>query len=258
MRLARSLSVPILIAFLALVPAAEDIAPPPRPVLPKAPPPRVAPPPNEASYYSVSTIPLPTNCVLEVGGLAFRPDGKLLACTRRGDVWLIHNPTSDNLADVKFTKFATGLHEALGLYVQDNNTLFVVQRPELTKLVDKDGDDVADEFVTVCDKWGVSGDYHEFAFGPARDKDGNFFVTLNVGFGGGHQAKAPWRGWCVKVSPNGKLTRSPTACARPTASTSRRTATCSTATTRASGSRRTRCTTSRPASSTATRPGCAG
>ena len=31
------------------------------------------------------------------------------------------------------------------------------------------------------------------------------FITLNVGFGGGHQAKAPWRGWCVKVSPEGKM-----------------------------------------------------
>ena len=51
----------------------------------------------------------------------------------------------------------------------------------------------------------MSGDYHEFAFGPARDKDGNFFVTLNVGFGGGHQSKAPWRGWCVKITPKGEL-----------------------------------------------------
>jgi hypothetical protein len=51
----------------------------------------------------------------------------------------------------------------------------------------------------------VSGDYHEFAFGPARDKDGNFFVTLNVGFAGGHQSKAPWRGWCVKITPKGEL-----------------------------------------------------
>jgi hypothetical protein len=143
--------------------------------------------------------------VLEVGGLAFRPDGKLLACTRRGEVWLIENPTADSLADVKFTLYASGLHEALGMYVEDNNTVYVVQRPELTKLVDRDGDGRADEFVTVCDKWGVSGDYHEFAFGPARDKAGNFFITLNVGFGGGHQAKAPWRGWCVKVSPDGKM-----------------------------------------------------
>ncbi len=158
----------------------------------------------EAKFYKLTTVPLPQDCVLEVGGLAFRPDGKLLACTRRGEVWLIENPTSDSLGEVKFSKFASGLHEALGLYVQDNNTVFVTQRPELTKLVAKDGE-FASEFTTVCDKWGVSGDYHEFAFGPARDKQGNFYITLNVGFGGGHQAKAPWRGWCVKVTPDGKM-----------------------------------------------------
>lgn len=158
---------------------------------------------GEAKFYKVNTVPLPSDCVLEVGGLAFRPDGKLLACTRRGEVWMVENPTSDSLADVKVTKYAGGLHEALGLYVQDNNTTYVVQRPELTKIVEKDG--VPSEFSTVCDKWGVSGDYHEFAFGPARDKSGNFFITLNVGFGGGHQAKAPWRGWCVKVTPDGKM-----------------------------------------------------
>jgi hypothetical protein len=159
----------------------------------------------EAVHYRIVTLPVPKEIVLEVGGLAMRPDGKLLACTRRGEVWLIDKPNADNPADVKFKLFASGLHEALGLNV-DGKDVYVVQRPELTKLIDKDGDDVADEYQTICDKWGVSGDYHEFAFGPARDKDGNFFVTLNVGFGGGHQSKAPWRGWCVKISPKGELT----------------------------------------------------
>jgi glucose/arabinose dehydrogenase len=156
----------------------------------------------EAKYYKIVTLPVPKEVVLEVGGLAFRADGKLLACTRRGDVWLISGP--DDPDKVRYKQFATGLHEALGLCVVDKD-VYVVQRPELTRLVDKDGDDVADDYVAVCDKWGVSGDYHEFAFGPARDKDGNFFVTLNVGFGGGSQSKAPWRGWCVKVTPKGEL-----------------------------------------------------
>jgi hypothetical protein len=155
----------------------------------------------EASHYAVSTIPLPDDCVLEVGGLAFRPDGKLLACTRRGEIWLVHNPLAADPKDVKVTRFATGLHEALGMWVQDDKTVYVVHRPELCRVTDTDGDGVADKFETVCDKWGVSGDYHEYAFGPARDKDGNFYITLNVGFGGGHQAKSPWRGWCVKVDP---------------------------------------------------------
>ncbi len=39
----------------------------------------------------------------------------------------------------------------------------------------------------------------------ARDKQGNFYVTLNVGFGGGHQSKAPWRGWCVQITPKGEM-----------------------------------------------------
>lgn len=159
----------------------------------------------EEAHYRMVTLPTPSEVILEVGGLGFRPDGKLLACTRRGDVWLISHPDAEDLGKVEYKRFATGLHEALGLLVESNNVVYVTQRPELTKLVDKDGDGVADDYVTVCDKWGVSGDYHEFAFGPARDKDGNFFITLNVGFGGGHQSKAPWRGWCVKITPHGDL-----------------------------------------------------
>lgn len=154
---------------------------------------------NEAKFYRVATFATPPECVLEVGGLGFRPDGKLLACTRRGEVWLVENPAAENIGDAKFTRYASGLHESLGLYVVDNKTTYVVQRPEMTKLVDANGDGRADEFLTFSDKWGVSGDYHEFAFGPARDKNGDFFITLNVGFGGGHQAKSPWRGWCIKI-----------------------------------------------------------
>jgi len=158
---------------------------------------------DEAKSYAVETFATPENCVLEVGGLDFRPDGKLLACTRRGEVWLIDNPTKP--AAAKFTRFAAGLHEALGLHVLDDRTVLVAQRPELTRLTDSDGDGVADRFTTVCDRWGVSGDYHEYAFGPAVDRAGDAFLTLNVGFGGGHQAKAAWRGWCVKVSPDGAM-----------------------------------------------------
>jgi len=157
----------------------------------------------EARYYKITTLNQPADCVLEVGGIGVRPDGSLLVCTRRGEVWLVKNPAGEP-DKVEWKLWAGGLHEALGLHVEGKD-VFVVQRPELTRLRDTDGDDRADEFATICDKWGVSGDYHEFAFGPARDRDGNFFVTLNVGFGGGHQAKAPWRGWCVKVSPKGEM-----------------------------------------------------
>src|SRR5581483_8563017 len=95
----------------------------------------------EAASYRLITLPVPKEIVLEVGGLAFRSDGKLLACTRRGEVWLISNPDSEDPAQIKYQLFASGLHEALGLHV-DGKDIFVVQRPELTRLTDRDGDDV--------------------------------------------------------------------------------------------------------------------
>src|SRR5262249_23430383 len=143
--------------------------------------------------------------VMEVGGLQMRPDGKLLACTRRGEVWLISNPNAEDPADIKFKLFASGLHEALGLLV-DKTGIYVTQRPELTRLVPaKDDPDTIAEFQTICDKWGCSGDYHEFAFGSPRDKEGNFYIALHVGVGGGIGSKSAWRGWCVKVTPKGEL-----------------------------------------------------
>ncbi|MCS6850731.1 MAG: hypothetical protein NZ700_06140 [Gemmataceae bacterium] len=158
----------------------------------------------EANHYRIETFPLPADLILEVGGLKFRPDGQLLVCTRRGEVWRLERATADNPAEARFHLFATGLHEPLGMHVEGRD-VYVVQRPELTKLVDRDGDDIVDEYVCLCDQWGCSGDYHEFAFGPARDREGNFFVTLNRGFGGGDESKSPWRGWCVKITPQGRL-----------------------------------------------------
>ena len=160
---------------------------------------------REAEHYDVTTLPVPEGCVLEVGGLAFRPDGSLLACTRRGEIWKIDNPSSQSLDDVKFSLYASGLHEPLGMHVESNTKLKVVQRPEYSELTDTDNDGVIDQFHSISEAWGVSGDYHEYAFGPAIDKDGNAFITLNVGFAGGHQAKAAWRGWCLKIAPDGTM-----------------------------------------------------
>jgi hypothetical protein len=154
----------------------------------------------ESQYYPITTFPTPKDCVLEVGGLAFRPDGKLLICTRRGEMWLVQSPSSEKPSESQFSKYASGMHEALGMWVKDDKTTYVVQRPELTIVTDSKGTGKADGFETFSDKWGVSGDYHEYAYGPARNpKTGDFFVSLNVGFGGGAQSKAPWRGWIVRI-----------------------------------------------------------
>ena len=53
----------------------------------------------------------------------------------------------------------------------------LMQRGELTRIVDTDNDGVADRFEKVCNSFGYSGNYHEFAYGPVRDSEGNFYVT---------------------------------------------------------------------------------
>ena len=76
---------------------------------------------------------------------------------------------------MKFTQFASGLHEVLGLTTKDG-WIYATQRAEETRMKDLDGDRRADVFETVGDPWGINGDYHEYAFGSKFDKDGNLWM----------------------------------------------------------------------------------
>jgi glucose/arabinose dehydrogenase len=163
--------------------------------------------------YQVETISPPANVAFGVGGLCFASDGTLFACTREGEVWTYKGD--------EWRRFAKGLHEPLGVYVDPKTQqVFVVQRPELTELIDEDGDGRADRFRTVCDTWGLTNNYHEYAYGPVRDSKGNFYGTLNTslswpGWAGSdqwdvarvHDGKmgraAKYRGWSFRVTPDG-------------------------------------------------------
>jgi glucose/arabinose dehydrogenase len=118
----------------------------------------------EEDYYEIKTIAIPTDIRLEVGGLAPMPDGRLGVCTRRGEVWIIENPNQVDGTPAHFTRFASGLHEALGLAYRDG-AFYCCQRGELTKLTDTDGDNQADLYESVA-SWGLSGNYHEYSYGP--------------------------------------------------------------------------------------------
>ncbi|HRG09130.1 MAG TPA: hypothetical protein PLJ08_11195, partial [Cyclobacteriaceae bacterium] len=94
--------------------------------------------------------------------------------------WLIENASMEK-GQPRYTLFASGLHEALGLAWHEG-ALYTAQRGELTKLKDTNGDDRADVYETVY-AWPLSGHYHEYSFGPKVAPDGSFFVTGNVAFG---------------------------------------------------------------------------
>jgi glucose/arabinose dehydrogenase/azurin len=161
-------------------------------------------PATESDYYKISTLPLPEGVVLEVGGMDVLPDGQLAVSTRRGEVWLIKNPSMAGGVRPQFQRFAHGLHEALGLAYRDG-AVYASQRGELTRLLDNNGDGRADRYETVY-SWPLEGNYHEYSYGPLIRPDGTMIVTLNLGWVGYGASLSKWRGWMLEITPDGEMT----------------------------------------------------
>lgn len=160
---------------------------------------------EESQYYPLVTIPIPEGVVLEAGAIQRFAERRLAVSTRLGDIYFVDGafepaPTS---ANVKFTRFASGLHEVLGLTTRGDGWFYATQRGELSRLKDTNGDDQADVFETVSDGWGINGDYHEYAFGSKFDPDGNIWVVLCLT--GSFTSDSEFRGWCLRISPDGKV-----------------------------------------------------
>ena len=158
---------------------------------------------QEDNYYKISTIPVPAGIALEIGGLTVLPDGRVAVSTRRGEVWLIENLEMSNGESPRYKRYGQGMHECLGIAYRDGS-FYVSQRGELTRLTDINGDDKADEYKTLF-KYPLSGNYHEYAYGPILHPNGDMTITLNVAFGSEGYSGVPWRGWTLRIKPNGEM-----------------------------------------------------
>ena len=172
--------------------------------------------------YRVENIETPEGVTFEVTGLDVASNGDVFAGTRFGQVWRLH--------EGEWSLFADGLHEITGLDAGDfkgggppknpftdwePDAVYAGHKPELTKLVDEDGDGHADLYETVTDEFGFNGNYHMYNFSPVRDSAGNFYGTLNLGHGGdknavrvrnsGMSCGALYRGTVYKVTPEGEF-----------------------------------------------------
>lgn len=171
---------------------------------------------QEHGSYHIESIPTPPGLKSETGGLAFLPDGRLVACFQRGEV-MIYNPKTQ-----KWSLFAEGLHDPLGISVVNAKEFLVMQRPELTRVKDTDGDGQADIYETVTDDFGVAGNFHEYNYGPVKDSSGNLFIAISCPAGGGIRPEVrgrldtsgispvqysvvPYQGWIMKFTPQGNL-----------------------------------------------------
>ena len=86
-----------------------------------------------------------------------------------------------------------------------DNAVYVLQKHELTQLIDHDGDGVADEYRAICNGFGVSSDFHEFAFGLVH-QDNHFYANLSVPMRlMDNERPLPDRGRTVKIAMNGSI-----------------------------------------------------
>lgn len=155
---------------------------------------------SEAEAYPVTSIAVPESIVFEVGGIAVLNGERVLVATRRGEIWLLDHVYSSDGTGVTFQKWCDGLQEPLGLLV-DGDWVYTVQRGELSRLRDRDGDGRADELETIADPWRISGNYHEYAFGPVWGPDKRLWLTLNRPFGDEPFGSVPWRGFALAIDP---------------------------------------------------------
>ena len=136
--------------------------------------------------------------------MTWTSDRRLAVAIRKGEIWLIEGADSNSKSEISYHRFASGLHEPLGL-LEDNGSFLVAQRTEITRIRDLDGDNVADEYLREASGWNVSGSYHGYTYGPERDGDGQLWITTNIDMGDFSDNDAPWRGWGLTLKPDGGL-----------------------------------------------------
>lgn len=163
--------------------------------------------------YAVETIPIPTPAapyLFEPSDITFAKNGDVYTSTRTGQIWRRHNE--------EWSIFADGLQEANGIRMTpDGDGVIVMQKPELTLLKDTDSDGVADEYLTLEDRFRYTGHYHEFAYGPRLNSAGDMFFSTGLASSGFHLANPDqprnqmtsalgYRGWVMKRHADGRIT----------------------------------------------------
>lgn len=131
------------------------------------------------SPYAVDTIypPFdnPWKAPLFFGDHAFTADGTAYVCTIQGDVWRVTG-LDEKLANVRWRRFATGLHQALGMVVHDDQ-IYVLGRDQITRLHDANRDGEADYYECFSNKMQTSPGGHDFTCGLVRDASGRFYTA---------------------------------------------------------------------------------
>jgi hypothetical protein len=108
-----------------------------------------------------------------LGGVDFLPSGEVAVCTAHGDVWLVRGVDA-GLKKLTWKRCATGLYQPLGLKVVGGK-VYVLERGQLTRLHDSNGDGEADFYENVNSDWHTGSGEHSFDTCLETDPAGNFY-----------------------------------------------------------------------------------
>ena len=126
--------------------------------------------------FAVDTLTIPTDnpfkALFFCTGLDFLPDGRVAMCTCHGDVWLVQ--VDEAAGKCHWQRFATGLYQPLGLRVVGGK-IVVIERGQLTRLHDDNGDGEADFYECVNNDWHTGGGEHSYDTCLETDPAGNFY-----------------------------------------------------------------------------------
>jgi hypothetical protein len=163
---------------------------------------------DDDGAYAVDTIAIPFDnrfgSNMRVCGFDFFADGRAAITTWNGDVWIVAG-LDEQLQNVQWSRFATGLYDPLGLRIVDE-VVYVHGRDGITRLVDRNQDGEADAYECFNHDECVTNAFHEFAFELQTDPEGNFYTSkgapVNPG-GRGFMTIAPHHGTIMKVKKDG-------------------------------------------------------
>jgi hypothetical protein len=146
----------------------------------------------------------PHKALFFLTGVDTLPNGDLAVCTCHGDVWIVGGIDA-SLKKLTWKRFATGLYQPLGLKVVDGK-IVVLERGQLTRLHDLNGDGEADFYENLCSNWHTGPGEHSFDTCLEVDPSGNFwfFKTGDTNLPhGGCLLRVPKDGGTVEVMATG-------------------------------------------------------
>jgi azurin len=134
---------------------------------------------GDNSPYAVDTIPVPYDnpykTVMQLSGIDFLPNGDAIISTLPGDIWRVSGLDAE-LANVTWRRFATGFNQPMGVHI-DRDGIFVLDRGQIYRLHDDNGDGEADRYENWAIDFGGYNRSHTHTFGLHRTADGAFHFT---------------------------------------------------------------------------------